>query len=42
MAESKKPKKAPTCPKCGQEMDDRGDKFWVCGDCGWEQPKGKQ
>lgn len=30
-------KSLPVCPKCGQEMDDRGDGVLVCGDCGWEE-----
>lgn len=36
MPAKSKPKKKVKCPKCEQEMDQRGDGVLVCGDCGWE------
>lgn len=40
MPEDKEQSKVTICPKCGQEMDDRGDGVLTCGECGWEIPKG--
>lgn len=42
MPEKSKPKKKVNCPRCGQELDDRGDGVLVCIDCGYEEPATKK